>query len=45
MELSKPQPTIEPELINCATLEERRRFEILDADWDLPIKDIDLDSR
>jgi hypothetical protein len=25
--------------------EEQRRFEILDAHWDLPIKDIDLDSR
>ncbi len=25
--------------------EEQRRFEILDAHWDLPIKDVDLDSR
>ena len=25
--------------------EERRRFEILDAHWDLPIKDIDLDAK
>jgi hypothetical protein len=25
--------------------EEQRRFEILDAHWDLPIKDIDLDAR
>lgn len=25
--------------------EEQRRFEILDARWDLPIKDVDLDSR
>jgi len=25
--------------------EEQRRFEILDAHWDLPIKDLDLDSR
>jgi hypothetical protein len=25
--------------------EEQRRFEILDAHWDLPIKDIDLDMR
>jgi len=24
--------------------EEQRRFEILDAHWDLPIKDVDLDS-
>ena len=24
--------------------EEQRRFEILDAHWDLPIKDSDLDS-
>jgi hypothetical protein len=25
--------------------EEQRRFEILDAHWDLPIKDVDLDTR
>jgi hypothetical protein len=25
--------------------EEQRRFEILDAHWDLPIKDVDLDAR
>jgi hypothetical protein len=25
--------------------EEQRRFEILDAHWDLPIKDVDLDGR
>jgi hypothetical protein len=25
--------------------EEQRRFEILDAHWDLPIKDVDLDQR
>jgi hypothetical protein len=25
--------------------EEQRRFEILDAHWDLPIKDLDLDAR
>ena len=25
--------------------EERRRFEILDAHWDLPIKDVDLDAK
>jgi len=25
--------------------EEQRRFEILDAHWDLPIKDLDLESR
>ncbi|HLZ90728.1 MAG TPA: hypothetical protein VKQ28_03355 [Candidatus Acidoferrum sp.] len=25
--------------------EEQRRFEILDAHWDLPVKDYDLDSR
>ena len=25
--------------------EEQRRFEILDAHWDLPIKDVDLDNR
>jgi len=25
--------------------EEQRRFEILDAHWDLPIKDLDLDGR
>ena len=25
--------------------EEQRRFEILDAHWDLPIKDVDTDSR
>ncbi len=25
--------------------EEQRRFEILDAHWDLPIKDVDLDKR
>jgi hypothetical protein len=25
--------------------EEQRRFEILEAHWDLPIKDVDLDSR
>jgi hypothetical protein len=25
--------------------EEQRRFEILDAHWDLPIKDVDLESR
>ena len=25
--------------------EERRRFEILEAHWDLPIKDVDLDAR
>ena len=25
--------------------EEQRRFEILDAHWDLPIKDVDLDSK
>jgi len=25
--------------------EEQRRFEILDAHWDLPIKEVDLDSR
>jgi hypothetical protein len=25
--------------------EERRRFEILDAHWDLPVKDIDLDAK
>jgi len=25
--------------------EEQRRFEILDAHWDLPIKDVDLDVR
>jgi len=25
--------------------EEQRRFEVLDAHWDLPIKDVDLDSR
>jgi len=25
--------------------EEQRRFEILDAHWDLPIKDVDLDRR
>ncbi len=25
--------------------EEKRRFEILDAHWDLPIKDVDLDTR
>ena len=25
--------------------EEQRRFEILDAHWDLPIKDMDLDAR
>ncbi len=25
--------------------EEQRRFEILDAHWDLPIRDIDLDAR
>jgi hypothetical protein len=25
--------------------EEQRRFEILDAHWDLPIKDLDLDTR
>ena len=24
---------------------EQRRFEILDAHWDLPIKDVDLDAR
>ncbi len=41
MELSKPQQTTEPELINCTTLEEQRR----DAHWDLPIKDVDLDAR
>jgi hypothetical protein len=25
--------------------EEQRRFEILDAHWDLPIKDVDLEAR
>jgi|SRR5580658_3230648 hypothetical protein len=25
--------------------EEQRRFEILDAHWDLPVKDVDLDGR
>jgi len=45
MELSKPQQTTEPELINCTTLEEQRRFEILDAHWDLPVKDVDLEAR
>jgi hypothetical protein len=25
--------------------EEQRRFEILDAHWDLPVKDVDLDAR
>jgi len=25
--------------------EEQRRFEILDAHWDLPVKDVDLDTR
>lgn len=25
--------------------EEQRRFEILDAHWDLPVKDVDLDSK
>ena len=25
--------------------EEQRRFEILDAHWDLPIKDVDLDAK
>ncbi len=25
--------------------EEQRRFEILDAHWDLPVKDLDLDSK
>jgi hypothetical protein len=25
--------------------EERRRFEILDAHWDLPIRDVDLNAR
>ena len=25
--------------------EEQRRFEVLDAHWDLPIKDVDLDTR
>jgi hypothetical protein len=25
--------------------EEQRRFEILDAHWDLPIKDVELDAR
>ena len=25
--------------------EEQRRFEILDAHWDLPIKDVDIDAR
>jgi len=25
--------------------EEQRRFEVLDAHWDLPIKDVDLDAR
>ena len=25
--------------------EEQHRFEILDAHWDLPIKDVDLDAR
>jgi hypothetical protein len=25
--------------------EEQRRFEILDAHWDLPLKDVDLDAR
>jgi hypothetical protein len=25
--------------------EEQRRFEILDAHWDLPIKDVELDGR
>jgi hypothetical protein len=25
--------------------EEQRRFELLDAHWDLPIKDVDLDAR
>ena len=25
--------------------EEQRRFEILDAHWDLPIKEVDLDAR
>jgi hypothetical protein len=26
-------------------MEEQRRFEILEAHWDLPIKDVDLDAR
>ena len=26
-------------------MEEQRRFEILDAHWDLPIKDVDLDAK
>jgi hypothetical protein len=25
--------------------EEQRRFEILDAHWDLPIKDVDVDAK
>jgi len=25
--------------------EEQRRFEILEAHWDLPIKDVDLEAR